>query len=360
MTRIRPFVKSDIPSVVALRRRTFTHSAQQTTGNAERYFREIFFDGPWVDPELPSLVYEDAAGQVVGFSGVLARRMCFRGEAIRVAVATQFAVAPESRGLAGVQLIKRVFSGPQDLTLADVVNQPTRLLWERLGGVTLPLHSLHWTHALAPVTCSVMSIPGSIMWRAARRAARHLWRIADAAVTAGDRAREREFIPGQLLDFDALDGQASALANLSRSSGGGLTGSYSAAELTWLLSQLARKAGLGQLQVVAVRDSKACLLGWYAYSGVGGATGEVAHVAAQAGEYAVVVAHLVAHARSRGLLALRGRVDPRHVRDCQLRSELNGDGPWVLVHTRRPELLAALHRSDACLSRLDGEWWLNF
>jgi len=36
------------------------------------------------------------------------------------------------------------------------------------------------------------------------------------------------------------------------------------------------------------------------------------------------------------------------------------DGPWVLIHSRRPEILPAVERGDAFLSRLDGEWWLSF
>jgi hypothetical protein len=31
-----------------------------------------------------------------------------------------------------------------------------------------------------------------------------------------------------------------------------------------------------------------------------------------------------------------------------------------LVHSRDPEIMAAIHRGEAFLSRLEGEWWLRF
>jgi hypothetical protein len=360
MSTIRPLARSDIPAVVALRQRSFTHSAQRNVEAAEAYFREIFFESPWTDDELPSLVYEDADGRVGGFVGVLTRRMCFRGEAIRVAVPTQFAVAPENRGLAGLQLTKRLFAGPQDLTLADVASESTRTLWERLGGETLPMHSLHWTHDLAPVTCGVMNIPGGVVWRAARRMARPIFRVADAAATSAQRLRERELVDGsETFDASTLEDKARTLAEIGQM-GATLSGRYTASELVWLFTHLAAKPGIDQLRVVAVSNGGEGWQGWYAYAGGRGETGEVAHIAAQAGQYGAVFAHLVAHARARGLLALRGRLDPRHARAVREPVRLDGTGPWVAVQTKRPELVAALHRPDAHLSRLDGEWWLNF
>src|SRR5438046_196924 len=43
------------------------------------YFERIFFQNPWVDADLPSLVYEDETGRVGGFVGVVPRRMLFLG-----------------------------------------------------------------------------------------------------------------------------------------------------------------------------------------------------------------------------------------------------------------------------------------
>jgi hypothetical protein len=31
-----------------------------------------------------------------------------------------------------------------------------------------------------------------------------------------------------------------------------------------------------------------------------------------------------------------------------------------MVHSNKPELLHAIHRGDAFLTRLEGEWWMRF
>jgi hypothetical protein len=353
MAGIRRFTPDDVASVVALRQRAFAHSAHSCAADAEAYFHEIFFRSPWTDPELSSLVSEDAAGNIVGFLGIIPRRMQFQGQPIRVAVPTQIAVAPEHRGIAGVLLLKRLLAGPQDLTLSDVVNDTMRVLWERLGGTTLALHSLQWIHALAPVTFSAARIPGSVAWRVARRALRPLLRFGDAAATRARRREERHRPRGTALDPASLNGDAGAFTS------GQLVGNYSGQDLAWLLAQTARKPDCSGLRVVSV-DEEGARLGWYAYVPRRGEIADVVHVAAPTGKYASVLAHLVADARERGGLALRGRFEPRHVREWTEPAQVACDGPWVTAYSKRPELIAALHRPDAQLSRLDAEWWLNF
>jgi hypothetical protein len=33
---------------------------------------------------------------------------------------------------------------------------------------------------------------------------------------------------------------------------------------------------------------------------------------------------------------------------------------WTLIHSQQPELLDAIHRGDAFLTRLEGEWCMRF
>jgi len=35
-------------------------------------------------------------------------------------------------------------------------------------------------------------------------------------------------------------------------------------------------------------------------------------------------------------------------------------GYWTLIHSKKPDLLEAIHRGDAFLTRLEGEWCLRF
>jgi len=131
--RIRTLERGDIPQLVALTHEAFLDS-ERAGDSMAAYFERIFFHNPWIDPDLPSLVYEDKAGRVGGFVGVVPRRMMFRGEGIRVAVTTQLVVAPRYGGQVGRRLLRQVLSGPQELSITDDANDAARRLWEGLGG----------------------------------------------------------------------------------------------------------------------------------------------------------------------------------------------------------------------------------
>ncbi len=79
------------------------------------------------------------------------------------------------------------------------------------------------------------------------------------------------------------------------------------------------------------------------------------------GAFDHVLQRLFEDAWRQGAIALRGRLDPAHIqqlsdRHCLFRRE----GPWTLMHSRDPEILAAIHQGDAFLTRLDAEWWMRF
>src|SRR5947207_841038 len=126
MGRIRPFLEDDIPDIVALRQKTFKHSDRATSSELAAYMREMFLSPPWRDETMPSLVYEDASGRPSGFVGVFPRQMLFDGEPILVAVFTQLMVDTACRGIAGLALLRHLFRGPQDLSLADAANEAAR------------------------------------------------------------------------------------------------------------------------------------------------------------------------------------------------------------------------------------------
>src|SRR5262249_15679319 len=119
------------------------------------YFEEMFFHHPWIkegtEEEIPSLVYETGDGDIIGFIGIIPRRMVLHGRPIVAATSMHFMVEPGSRStLAGVQLLKTFFSGPQDLSLTDSAGAVARKIWEGLGGDTALAYSINWTRLLRP------------------------------------------------------------------------------------------------------------------------------------------------------------------------------------------------------------------
>src|SRR5262245_51849959 len=161
MNSVRPFTKNDIPQVVKLFQKVFFTNGQTAPSSSKliAYFEEMFFHNPWVREgakeeareEVPSLVYETGDGGVIGFIGIIPRRMLLHGRPIRAATSMHFMVDPDSRStLAGVQLLKTFFSGPQDLSLTDSAGAVGRKIWEGLGGATALAYSINWMRLLRP------------------------------------------------------------------------------------------------------------------------------------------------------------------------------------------------------------------
>ena len=148
--RIRPFTPDDIPEVVDLHKRVFPGNSF-SPGELEVHFRRLFFENPWYDADLPSLVYQEQGDKICGFYGVIPRRMRMKGRPIRAAVSSQFMVDPSVRNrLAAVELQSAFFAGPQDLSFTDGANEASRKIWEGLGGLTAFPYSVHWTRLLRP------------------------------------------------------------------------------------------------------------------------------------------------------------------------------------------------------------------
>jgi hypothetical protein len=360
MATIRIFAEDDVPAAAAVLGRVYPDHRWASPAACESYFREVLFHNPWRDPELPSWVAEED-GRICGFYIVMPRRMLLRGRPIRVAVGCQLMVEPDQRhSLTALQLGKACLSGPQDLTLADGASELSRRLCVALGGTASPLYSLQWIRPLRPAryVLSLLHGRGAISAPLAL-AARPFGAVADALAA---RLQPNRFLREETeLAEEALDPHT-ILAHLPEVMGGkALQPVYDARSLAWLLEQAARKTLHGALRGRAVLDGERRVIGWYLYYVLKGGVSEVLQLAARNGSFDLVLQRLLADAWRHGAAAVRGRLEPRYVQElsnrlCWFRRE----GEWTLVHSRHPELIAALDQGDAFLSRLEGEWWLRF
>jgi len=357
VTRVRPFLKDDIAEVVALRGGAFRSSEQDDEAVLGEYFAEVFFGNPWYDETLPSLVCEDDVGRVVGFLGVVPRRMTAYGVPLRVATTTQFMVAPSAPALVGSQLLRTLFDGPQGFSLADVASAASRRLWECLGGITVTASSLTWIRLLRPFRHILGSAAG-----------RGLVRRAGALVAAPLDALTTRLLPECRPPREATCGvrldmiDADLLAHLGRSlDGRAVRGDYDAASLAWLLDMMGRKHSYGSLRRAQIVNERGHLLGWYLVYVKAGGNARVAHLGARPGSAGIVLDHLFREAWSEGCAAVSGRFDAR-LADALMQRHCLVYGPqaWVLAHSRDRGLLDAIVRDDAALTRLDAEWWMAF
>src|SRR5215475_13545011 len=90
MGRVRSFVEHDIPYIAELYGRVFGGGKGPATQRLRSYFAEMLLRNPWYDEALPSLVYEDHKGEIVGFLGVMPRPMSIDGRPVQMAISHTF------------------------------------------------------------------------------------------------------------------------------------------------------------------------------------------------------------------------------------------------------------------------------
>jgi hypothetical protein len=347
--RVREFTAADAPAVAALHARTHPESAWPSEAACAAYFRELLLQNPWRDPQMPSWVAEDEA-RIVGFFGVLPRRMRFRERAVRVAVGCQLMVdAEHRRSFAALELMKRFFAGPQDLSIADGANDASRRCWEACGGLSSQLHALHWVRLLRPARGLLHLAAGpTLALLAAPFAA-----LADACLRVGGRIHPR-------LREEPLEAAGLAEAVYTARGAFALRPDYDVAGLDWLLGQARAKIRHGKLEGALLRDRGGRAAGWFLYY-LNPGVAKVLTIGGARGELPVVLQALCAHARERGAAALEGRLEPHlAVALSGRRCLLQNRGIATLLHAREPALLVPFLRGDALFTRLEGEWWTRF
>src|SRR5581483_8144434 len=144
---------TDLPQIVTLYFRVYPKVNQASLKSRADYLRQLLFEHPWRSHGLSSLVYEDKAGRIVGFLGVIPRPMMFRDKPITMAITHNFMVDPTSRNtLAGVALAKAFFNGTQMLSVTQPQDGPSRKVWKAFGATSVALQGLSWVWPLRPAS----------------------------------------------------------------------------------------------------------------------------------------------------------------------------------------------------------------
>ena len=359
MSNIRPFRPDDIPAVSRLYEKVLAHGAPITQDVLD-YYKTVFFEPPCLDEKMPSLVYETEEKEIVGFIGIVPRRMYLGKRLLRVATTNQFMVDPAWRQhLIGIRLLRHFFEGDHDLAIADNAGTEGRAVWEGCGGRTLTLRSLHWTRPLLPCEFARQLLRKRSLFAPVAILMRPVTLLADALATRLPQSHFRQQSPNLTRTEVTAEAMAAHLAQYKFLQT--LHPDYDERATTWLLKTMAKEPDRGEFFNVLVHDDEGEVVGWFQYYLRRGGLSEVIQLQGDRDQFKDVIAHLFHHAWQRGAGALRGRLDPEHVQElsdayCLVRR----DGPWTLIQTKDREILDALNNNDAFLSRLDGEWWINF
>ena len=136
---------------------------------------------------------------------------------------------------------------------------------------------------------------------------------------------------------------------------------YDRASLAWLFERAAQKNGLGRLQRTLLKTRSGDLAGWYMYYLNPGGVCVVVQLFSNPGYTREVLEHLLYHASANGGAAVSGRSEPHFLPDfAQSFNLLWRPGRWMLIHSKKREVMDVFHRGDAFFSRFDGEWCCHF
>lgn len=361
MGEILRFEESHIPEVAALDLKTFHNSTGRPPERLLRYFKEIFFESPWQDNELPSLVYI-SKGEVAGFLGVIPRRMQFRGEPIRLAIISQLMTDRDRhRGFAGLELMKKALAGPQDLSYTDGGTEDAFTIWTAAGGTVLPLYGLRWRRILRPARYfrSALSRSGNRAMGLAGSLLSPACALADSALARSPyRAfqRPKSTLKAAPADADELFDCIQGIGWREE-----LRPAYDRDSFRWLIAEAAAATAQGRLRAAVLRDEQGRPAGWFVYYWKQNGISNVLQIGSRTRMIDEVLVSLFEDAWQQGAAALMGQVLPKRFVDfsrryCDFHYPCNG----VIMHSRNPEIANCLVRGDAALSFLDGEWWTRF
>lgn len=360
---IREFRVEDIDAVSALRLEVFGTNQSAPLEVLKRHFHQVFFENPWGGASgCSSYVWEEDDESIGGFIGVLPRPMTFDGQPLRGVVGTQLMVHPErASAFAGVHLLRALFACDCDVILTDGATSEAAAFWESGGGDRLWLQSLKWSRTLRParevVRIAGRSRPGM---RMIARALDPVLALVDSVFARLRPNRFREtssvFSEDPLTPESLIEGARQLPAHKA------VRMAYDEASLAWILERARENSWQGELLGAVLRDECGAIRGWYIYYlNPRRGTSEVLQVVGMPGSEEDVLAHLFASAWKRGAVSLRGTMDTRLADAINERhGRFRLGAPWTMCYSKRPDVLAALHRGDAQFSRLDMEFWMQF
>lgn len=359
MGSVERCVESDVPALADLHCEVFYEGRRVASDGLRRYYREVFFGGPWRDPDCPSFVYRNLDGRLTGFIGCVPRRMQFDGSEIRVVVLHRLMVSRESdSSMPGLDLLKRVYEGSQELTFSDGVNDQGRAIEEFAGASTSWLYSTNWIRPLRPTSFLI-----GMLSRRSRGFRSIAWLLEPAARALDWLMRRLRYAPLALDGPETLDVSVDAsrladcLSRFSRSHR--LRPIYDADSMGWLLDFLHRNDPRGELKGSIVTDARGTAIGAFLYYIDAFGIAEVMLLSGEARRRGKLLKHLLHHAAQAGAVGIGGRVEPRFLPELWEQGALLKGGDWAMVHARLPAIAEAINAGDAFLSALEGELWLR-
>jgi len=360
VSTVRALSAADIPAVATLFCRIFLHRSGSVPVELERYLTSTFLTGPWVDPQINSLVHVRLDGTISGFIGALSLPLQWGERRLRGAICSTLMVDDhETDPMAGARLMRAFLAGPQDLSFCETASEVSIAMWQRLKGVSLLQHSLTYLRILrpfgymaetlrqrtalaAPLALLAGPIDGLVRIRLPQGAQRR-WAYK---ARPDDRLTEAPLTPDALI---ALLPRFLAECPIRPN--------WSPETIARILAEAAIKPKFGPLTLQLVQTAGGEPVGAFAYHGRPGNTAHVLQVFAPRRHAASVVDRMFSHAARSGMVAVVGRTEPHLLQALAGSETVLVQNATSAVHSRDPELVAAYQRGDGFLNGRAGESW---
>lgn len=352
MAEVRACCPDDLDGVARLFVKAFKKGPEQSVAAIEAYFRQLYFENPWYDPDLPPLVVERDS-TAVGFMGVTPFPVRIDGQPVRLAVGGNLMVDPDDRDpMIAMRLLRRYFAGPQDVSFTDTASTTAARLWATQGGAVARFHSMRW---LVPLH------PGALGLAVLRRrpvVAPLVWLGRLIALPIDALARRRLHSASRGLTVQHVEAERVRVFSDTVGERGYVHVNTDVAGWTWLVDMCRAKTQFGSLRLLAFVDQNGRDVGVAIYYPNRRGLGQVVLLLARDGRHEAVLDALCREAAGEGSAALVGQADPRLMVALGDRASLYVQrNEFVTVQSRDQALASRIASGEVTLNRLIGEWW---
>lgn len=351
--RVRAMNTNDIPAVRTLFQQVFRPHSKSCNENFDKYFQKFFFENPYYDPAIGSVIHEDERGEIDSALSVLPIPYKANGQTIMGRLLCAFMMKPEVSPRGAAELTLTLRPSEKILNFSDSAAPVSLRHFEAIGGVTLSTHGLGWTRVFqaASYVASYVAERRPILdgWatNSVGKMLNPLFPLPPIKKTAKSRTNVKEIA------------QEEAIALVP-----GLLESYSAhpawteSDINWLFQMAIDNQAAGTLRFCAINDHTGSPSGFFFYYSRSNGMAEVLNIIAKIGTEKHAVDAMLLHLQDEGHIAAQGRVDPRYLNALSQQSimffRLKAN---VCVVTASADMLNAIHRNDIFIGGLAGESW---
>jgi len=351
--RVRAMKIDDIPAIRTLFQRVFRPHSKSCREAFDQYFQKFFFENPYYDPAIGSVVHENEHGEIDSAISVLPIPYRVNGQSVMGRLLCAFMMKPEMSPRGAAELTLTLRPSEKILNFTDSAAPVSLKHSEAIGGITLGTHGLGWTRVFQaasyvanyvaerrPVLCGwAASSVGKVLnplfpVPAIRRAAKS---TADAREITQEEAIS--LVPGYLQSYLAHP-------------------AWTESDIGWLFRMASDNHAAGALRFCAINDRTGSPGGFFCYYRRSNGIAEILNIITKAGMEKHAVDAMLLHLQDEGHIAAQGRVDPRYLNALSQQSimffRLKAN---VCVATANADMLNAIQRGDIFIGGLAGESW---